>query len=156
MEQCKLCSFYFRWLPVYYTRYDLYILCYQQYSMIPGTNGQSTFHLKRYTYVPGTCMYVMNTSHTWRPALGFSICDVRSLVSKIFCRTARERTNIRRAYTRPMACHTAWICFPFLDNVHSRYYTTRMRCGSCCAWYNPVWYIRGHSLTPILTGAKHR
>ena len=28
----------------------------QQYSMIPGTKGQSTFHLIRHRYVPGTCM----------------------------------------------------------------------------------------------------
>ena len=36
-----------------------------------------------------------------------------------------------------MACHTVWISSPFVDNVHSRYYTPRMRCGPCCAWYNP-------------------
>ena len=87
MEQCTLCSFYFRWLPVYYTMCDLYILCYQQYSMIPGTKGQSTFHLIRYTYVSGTCMYVMNTSHTWRPAPDFSIHALQ--VVRIFCRTVR-------------------------------------------------------------------
>ena len=36
----------------------------KQYSMIPGTKGQSTSHIIRYTYVPGTCMYVMYTFHT--------------------------------------------------------------------------------------------
>ena len=46
-----------RWLPVYYTRYDLCILCDQQHSIIPGTRGQSTFHLIRSTYVTGTCMW---------------------------------------------------------------------------------------------------
>ena len=46
MEQCALRPFYFRQLPVYRTRYDLYILSYQQYSRIPGgTKGQSTFYL---------------------------------------------------------------------------------------------------------------
>ena len=33
-----------RYSGVYYTRHDLDILCYQQYSMTPGTKGQSTFH----------------------------------------------------------------------------------------------------------------
>ena len=135
------------WLPVSYNRYDLNILCYQQYSMIPGTKGQSTFHPIRYRCVPGTCMYVMNTSHTERPALGFSIYDVRSLVFRIFCRTARESTYICRYYTRAIACYSLWIPFPFLDNVHSRHYTPRMRCGLCCAWCNPVEYIRVHALT---------
>ena len=34
----------------------------------------------------------------------------------------KENTCISRYYTCAMACRTAWICFPFLDNVHSRYY----------------------------------
>ena len=46
------------------TTFISYQVYYQQYSMIPGTKGQSTFHLIRYTYVSGTCMYAMNTSHT--------------------------------------------------------------------------------------------
>ena len=39
-------------------------LCYQKHSIILGTKGKSTFHLIRHTYVPGTCMYAMNTSYT--------------------------------------------------------------------------------------------
>ena len=102
----------------------------------------------------------MNTSHTWRPALGFSIYDVRTLsVPRIFCRTARESTYIRRYYTHAMACHTVWIFFPFLDKVHSRYYTSRMICGSYCAWYNPVGNIRVHTDNPYWPvrsiGRKH-
>ena len=66
-EQCMLWSFYYRWVTVYYTRYELYIL----YSIIPGTKGISTFQLIRHTYVPGTCIYAMNTSFTCRPVPGF-------------------------------------------------------------------------------------
>ena len=39
-------------------------ISYQQYSIIPGTKGQSTVHLIRHTYVSGTCTYAMSTSHT--------------------------------------------------------------------------------------------
>ena len=56
-------------------------------SMIPGTKGQSTCHRIRYTYVRDTCMDVINTSHTWCPALDSSIHALH--VVKIFCRTAR-------------------------------------------------------------------
>ena len=68
--------------------------------MTPGTKGQSTFRPIRYTYGPGTCMYVMNTSQTWRRALGFSIYDVLPLVCRIFCRTAGDSTCTRRYNTR--------------------------------------------------------
>ena len=138
------------------TKYDLYIQSYQHYSIIPGIKDQSTFHLIRYTYVPGTCMYVMNTSHTWRPALGFSTDDVRSLVSRIFCRTARGSTYIRRCYTRAMACHTFWICFR-----SSTTYTlgTILRVGVVVhvAPDTTQWGVCGYTQwQPILTGAKHR
>ena len=63
-------------------------ISYQQYCIIPGTKGKWTFHLIRHTYVSGTCMYAMNTSHTWRPVLGFSIYALE--VFWIFCcRTPR-------------------------------------------------------------------
>ena len=63
-------------------------ISYQHYSIIPGTKGKSTFQLIRHTYVPGTCMYAMSTSHTWRPVLGFSIHALE--VFWIFCcRTPR-------------------------------------------------------------------
>ena len=64
--------------------------------MIPGSKGQSTFHLIRYTYVSSACMYVMNTSHTWHSAPDFLIYALQ--VVRIFCRT--DRAHIYAATIR--------------------------------------------------------
>ena len=114
-----------------------YFRCNYRY-IIPGTKGHSTSHLIRYTYVRGTCVYVMNTSHTWGPALGFSIYDVRSPLSRIFCRTARERTYIRRYYTRaiPYDCS-------FLGNVHTLGTIFRVCVVAHVAPYTTQWGICG-------------
>ena len=44
-------------------------LCYQKHWIIPSTSGESTFHLIRHRYVPGTCMYAMSLVRDARPRI---------------------------------------------------------------------------------------
>ena len=124
-EQCMLWSFYFRWLPVYYTSYELYI-----YSIIPGTKGKSTFQLIRHTYVPCTCIYAMNTSHTWRPVLGFSIYALE--VFWIFYVGLLDRAHIYAAHTR-----VRWRAIPY-DYVFRSSITNAL---SVLYYANALWLI---------------
>ena len=101
----------------------------------------------------------MNTSRARRPALGFSIYYVRSLVSRIFCKTARESTYIRRHYTRAMACHTVWMfsvprqrTLSVLYSAYALWLMLRLiqRRGVYTGTrnYNPYWPVRS-------IGSKH-
>ena len=55
MEQCTLCLFYFRWLPVYFIRYELYILStvyyYARYEGSISISSNTTYVRTRYMNV---------------------------------------------------------------------------------------------------------
>ena len=155
MKQCKLCSFYFRWLPVYSTRYDLYILCYQQYRMIPCTKGQSTFHLIR--YVRTRYMHRMWLIHPYvtpRPRH----FDIRSLSSE-YSVGLLDRAHIYAATIR-----VPWRAIPyeyvFRSSTTYTLGTILLVCVCVVAHVVPhttQWGIYGCThWQPILTGAKHR
>ena len=116
--------------------------------MIPGTKGQSTFHLIR--YVRTRYMHVMNTPIRDAPPSAFRFT---LFVSRIFCRTARVQDYPLRLYAchgvpyrmntfsvrrqrKPSVVYSSYASWLMLRLIQpSVVYTSTRRC-------NPYWSVR--------------